>query len=756
MGRKIISFVLCGILLSASITVDSRAKEAGTIPLMADPALMTKDESLEEGLESAIMAVKAKIKIPKEYSEFNYYYYGSSAASDIYWSLNWASPKDYSYIEVSLDKDYNFVYYSNYDGASRTKGIPSYLKRELKDEAEDFIRQIAPDIYPNLDFVEANYNGIYSNTYSYHFQRKENNVIFPDNTVTVRVDAETGKIKSASIEWLRNAKIPPANTKLSKEEAAILIGQNLNMNLTYKINYFHTYNKGKNELVKKAFLVYEPDIGYISIDANSGEVYLNRSQWVEKTSDDMKADTAVKESQEEAKDAGAMLTEEEISKIRELESLISKEKAIEIVTTNPYLYIDENLLTYSVTLNKSYTANDKDNSYVWNIILRDEKPIDYSKDQDHFRAYANATVDAKTGKILSFKANLRSNYDSQTGTWNPIEVKYDRKYGQDVFEKFLNDQVKKYFTMTKLVDQRYDYVAYYKEGNVPVYGGYSYQYNRYNEGVEFPYNGINGAVDGVTGKIYYYNINWDHDIIFESPKNAMTPKEAFDHYISKDGFDLLYEINIINQYDPNYKSNNPYYDYSDIYSVSYEIRLVYRPDIYPTYICPFTGKQLNASGEVYKETEPYLYKDIADIPINYEILLLADMNIGFEGDNFNPDSAITEGEMHLLLEELGYWTSDRDLVSESKKLITKEMAAYDLIKRLGLEKVAKIKGIYKTGYSDEDDISPDYLGAVALAKGLNLFPAQDDNKFNPKDYIRRREAVSLILNLIKAERDNIY
>ncbi len=261
-------------------------------------------------------------------------------------------------------------------------------------------------------------------------------------------------------------------------------------------------------------------------------------------------------------------------------------------------------------------------------------------------------------------------------------------------------------------------------------------------------------MDGVTGKIYNYNVNWDDDIIFESPKNAMTAKEAFNHYISKDGYNLLYEINIINQYDPNYKSKDRYYDYSEVYSAAYEVRLVYRPDINPAYISPFTGEQLNYSGEVYKDAKPYVYNDITDTKENRDILLLSDMNIGFDGGSFSPDKLITEGEISMLIEKLGYWYDESEAAKESTKLITREEMAYSFIKRLGLEKIAKIKGIYTTGYADESTINQNYLGAVALAKGLKLFPTQEGDYFNPRNNISRREAVTLLLNFVKASNEN--
>lgn len=783
MIKKVISLLLCFVLIASSASVhnvfakvESDEKSVmkitedmtGTNRLMEEVAIadypsmnnaapVSNDKALEKELEEAIKAVKSKITIPKDYSEFDYYYQGSNSYAGIYWNLSWRTPKDYSSIEVSLDKDYNFVNYSNYNRNKTNRSIPSYLKDELQDDAKAFIRKIAPDIYNNLHFKEANYDGIYNNSYSYFYQRKEKNVIFPDNAVTVRVDAETGEIVSASINWLYEAKIPPSSVKLTKDDAAKIIGENLNMKLTYKMNYYSIYENGQNKNTKKAFLVYEPDKGYISVDANTGEVYLTRTEWVELTSNE-EMDATKADDMAVAGEAGAgMLTEEEIAKIRELEKLITKDKAIEIITSNPHLYIEDSLITYTANLNKSYSSSDEDGSYVWNISLRDNRPIDYNSDKDYHRAYASATVDAKTGKILSFNANIKNNYDRNTGKWNPVKIKYDREYGKEVLEKFLKTQVKSRFTNSKLVEERDDYIAYYKEENVPIYGGYSYRYNRFNEGVEFVYNGINGSVDGVTGKIYNYRSNWDDDIVFESPKNAMSPQDAFLHYIIKDGYNLLYEINVINQYDPNYKSKDRYYDYLEAYSVAYEIRLVYRPDISPTYISPFTGEQLDYSGEVYKGKEPYAYKDIIDSEENRSILLLADMNIGFEGEYFNPDKSVTEEEFNQLLEKLiGYWRTDSENTKDPTKLITREELAYKFIEIYGIEKIANISGIYTTGYSDEDNIASEYIGAVALAKGLGLFSNNDSNEFNPKNNISRRDAVQLLLNFIKVSKDNYF
>jgi hypothetical protein len=223
-----------------------------------------------------------------------------------------------------------------------------------------------------------------------------------------------------------------------------------------------------------------------------------------------------------------------------------------------------------------------------------------------------------------------------------------------------------------------------------------------------------------------------------------------DKYLSKDGYGLKYEINVINTYD----SKNSIVSNPDAYTTNYEIRLVYRPDIDPSYISPFTGDQVNYNGEVYQGLKPYTYLDVADTDANREILLLSDMNIGFEGNNFSPDKVITRGELNDLLEKVGYGYAAEETVNKDQP-ITREEVAQSFISKLGLAKVAAISGIYQTGFADDYNISKDYYGAVALAKGLGLMQADSSNNFNPKSNVTRAEAVHLILSFIGVQQNGI-
>ncbi|NLP35137.1 MAG: hypothetical protein GX359_08095 [Clostridiales bacterium] len=753
--KRFIAFTMASAMLTSTASLGSLPSTrdqavVDAIPISAEitPTAINAKEPTKDALESAIKAIKAKVTIPKEYSEFDYYFYHTVSYDEYQWSLTWRNPNSSSFIEVVADQDNHIIHYRKYDYSEDRNSIPKYLKKELLGTAEQFLKKIAPEVALKSTYKDATYEGIYSGNYIYHFERKENGIDFPDNTVRIGVNSVTGDVELASIEWLYDAKVPSSKGTITKEEATKLIKDNMSMKLVYRSNYNRIFIDDGGKQKKEAYLVYEPTENYIAIDTKTGEVYLSRVEWQDENSraEDQKTD-GKESSADMAVGASNMLTEEEVKKLEELKNLISKEDAIKKVTSNKYLYLDKNLEVRSATLNKSYYNNE--DSYVWNISLNDPRAIDYEKETDHYRAYASAQVDAKTGKIVSFYSSMNNYYDEASGKWNEVKIKYDKEQAREVLEKFLKAENSNRFNKSKLASESNDFVAYYKN-DVPVYAGYRYNYNRINEGIEYPYNSIYGSVDGISGKIYSYGYYWDEDIVFESPKGVISAEKAMDHYLSKDGYGLKYEINTVNTnhsrlvggYQPSYTSQN-------------QIRLVYRPDVSPAFISPFTGEQLNYNGEVYKGAKPYVYKDVSETAENREILLLADMNIGFEGDYFYPEKDITIGEINSLLSGVGYGRQV-NITNDDQKLITKEELAMNLIRELGLEKVANLSRIFQTGYADEHAINEKYLGAVALSKGLGIMEAEAGNMFNPKENVSRGEAVHYILKFLEVRREGVY
>ncbi|MGB8453520.1 MAG: YcdB/YcdC domain-containing protein [Anaerocolumna sp.] len=747
--KKFLPLVLVGCMLTTGLpaavyAADNTADSAVSIdiPVTGDSVVTgnSGQEPKAEDLERIIKTVKAKITIPEELAKFDYYFNSDNNGTGASWNLNWYTEDNSKRITIQSDQDGNIVrYYS--DNNNSGNYVPKYFKADLKAAADKFIKKVAADISGKAEYAGATSEGAYSGQYNYQYQRVENGIPMPDNTITVGVNYETGKVTSYSSNWLYNVNIPSADTKITKEDAAEKIGKTVTMKLSYQ-NAYTTDKDGKTEI--KAFLVYSPDNSYAAVDAKTGEVYTTQNEWIERDGATVYGD----EKSDSVSDSG--LTQQEVTKIDEIKGLISKEAAIKAITENKSLLLDDNLKSISASLYKknNYSADDKDSKYVWSINLSDPREIK-NEGSDTYRAYANASVDAKTGNIISFNSSIKDYYNMSKQEWESVKVKYNMEQGQKTLEDFLKIQIPDKFKNSVLSDHKESYVISYDNGK-EVYGGYYYNYNRVNAGVEYPYNGINGAVDGVTGKIYSFSYNWNDNITFEAPKNIISADDAFDSYIANKGYHLVYEINNIHSYE----SAGQKIVSTGSYSVDSEVRLVYRTDISPATISPFTGKQLDYDGEEYVEPEDmYKYNDLNNTTSERNIRLLSEIGIGFKGSEFKPDKAITTKEITDFLNQAGiYYNNNKYKLSNDDSAITRLEASEFTVQILGYDSVAKLRNIYNTNFKDQSQISSEYLGYTALAQGLNLITSNNNNEFRPNDKLTRAEAADMIIAMLNVEK----
>lgn len=759
--RKIASVVLASCLVvnlvpfhyvlaqgsDTKTAVATSSNEVSTIAAIDIPAtgeMVVTGNSAEansKDLEQIIKVVKSKITVPAALSEFDYYYNSNSYDLNPVWYLNWTSKDGNDQINVQSDKSGNIISY-NYN-QEKKRQAPKFLKSELKSKADAFMKKVASNIVSKVKYQEAAADSFGGGMYVYSYVRVENGIPMPDNTISVGVDFNTGEVKSYSSSWLYDITIPSADTKLTKAQAKDKIGKKITMNLTYQ-NAYTTEADGTTKI--KAFLVYTPDSNYIAVDAKTGEVYTSQNEWVINTESAAANDTATG-----SKSDGG-LTQQEITKLEEMKNLISKDKAIKIITDNKSLLLDKNLNAISAKLYKRSDYNTFGSGktgttrYVWSISMNDTREVKENS-KDNYRAYATGEVDAVTGKILGFHASVKSYYDVNSKEWKNVKIAYTMEQGRKTLETFLNAQIPDLFNKSVFTDNSESYVIAYID-NKEVYGGYNYNYDRVNEDIVYPYNGISGSVDGVTGKIYSYNFNWNDNVTFESPKNAMSPENAFNSYISNDGYHLVYEINNIH----NIKNAGITNISTDSYSVKPEVRLVYRTDINPYFISPFTGKVLNYDGTVYdKNANNYSYSDVNGLLSARNILMLADLGIGFKGGAFNPNQTITMEELTSFLEKAGfYFDNDKLKINENAAFITRLDASKLALKVLGYENVAAIKGIYNIDFKDKSEIAQNDLGYVAIAWGLDLLKTNNSNEFKPVDRLTRENAADLIIGMLNS------
>lgn len=729
----------------AGMTASCIALSSFAVPAMAEVRTVndTNESSLlssSDLLQKAIFNVKSKINIPEELTEFSYRYVENNYKVKPYWNLTWRD-KDYiKNINVNCDNDGNIFYYNFYD-SNAEKGGPKFLKEELLDNAKEEIRRLASNISEHLVFDKAVFNGVYNGTYTYNFIRVENGIKMPDNNVSITLKYDTGLVTGFSANWEYNVEVPSNETKITKDEAKLKIGEDVEMSLEYR----NKTEEIDGRKVTKAYLVYVPNKTYLAVDAKTGKVYDTHDEFYSMNEySDNKLMMGANGSKDEAM-AGVSFSEQELKKIEEMKDLISKDDAVKIITGEKSFYINENAKAVNANLNITYDyLNNEEKGYVWEISISDPRDVDYQA-KNTYRAYINARVDAKTGKILSFRSNMPGYYDKESEEWKNVNVKYSNEDCREVLEKFIKKTEPDKFKDTKISNNGGNGYLLKVVDNKNVYGGYSYSYNRYNEGIEYGYNSINGAVDGVTGKIYSYSTSWTDDVVFESPKTAISKEEAYNAYVNNEGFELAYEINNKHYIEDN-KDVSEYYDYKDLYLLEKEVRLVYRTDINPAIISPFTGKQLDYNGEVYEDKDEKHYNDILGFWAERDIKLITDLNVTFEGESFMPSKMISEEEFLDMLNKLGFYRNNDE---DAKSSLTRVDAIKIIIDSLGLSKVAELKDIYNVDFNDVSLISKDDIGYVALARGLGIISGDNLGNVNPDNNVTRVEAVIMALNLVK-------
>ncbi len=750
--KKLLSLILCFTMLLTAVVFPASAAKT--------------NEPTTEELEAVIKTVRPKINVPEDYTEFAWHYSAPSYYSRASWNLSWNS-KDYNgHVSISCDNEGNITSYDYYSSnTDRTATLPEKSPEELLGTVEAFLKKTVPFTDGKLVLSNARVNSLRNHSYIYTFERTENGIIVPDNTVSVTLDYTTSTVTSLNCRFDIDASFEKKENLITAEKAKEILGTEQKMILSYKLK---TEWDDENGTIKarKAYLVYSPEISYISVDAVTGEIYTERNTWDVKETfgaiaggaqNSTMKDMVTEESADS--DAGYRLSESELAQLEVLEGLITRDEAVKAVTSNNKLYINEKATAINANLRKNYVYGEKtqEQNYIWEI--------SFSNPSDEKYGYYDtmyATVDAKTGELLSFSAELPNYYYYQETETDIPELKYTSDEAKVFAEDFLKIESADKFDSVQYSDApsyavpiNYLEKATGVEGEMisePVYRSATFRYVRVNEGVEFTYNNIYAQVDLVTGKITSFSENWYDDVEFESPKDAITPEQALASLYSYDGFGLNYEINsnyTYNKYLVN-ENNGEYVDYDELYEKALVTRLVYScyaPGT--TLIGALSGKMINYSGEEYVEDSAYTYSDIEGHWAEEIIKKFAYANIGFEGGKFLPDADITAEEFANILSACAIYGYSNNFDAEANSLTRTEAVKY-IINYLGYEKVAALENVFITDFADNTDLLSEDVGYIAIARGFGIVEG-DGNTFRPYDNLTRAEALQLCLKVLTSK-----
>jgi len=694
----------------------------------------------DEGLEKAIKSIKQYFTIPDSFTEFNY---GINSIGDRkIWQLNWNSKDGDDYIGASVDSNGDIISYIFYDNTnySSSRKLPKINRQEAKAKAEEIIEKINPGILDNLKLVNSyTFQGVLNEeVYYFNYIRTYNGIPFPQNNICIGIYCNTGEIRQYTKQWNDDAVFPSSEKALSIEEAQKAYIKNLGLRLTY----YSRYNEDKTEVYAAYTPIFDSDY---YIDAITGEkVYLRYSY---NGAEELGYSGALKDAAA-ARGESIVLSPQEIEAINEISKLLTQEEAEKKVREIKLFELDENYIVNSADLGASWISK---NDLVWNLYFEKETS-EVNKEYD----YLYVTVDAKTGEIRSFSRPYSYIADK--------EPKFDSNTSRIEVEKVIKELQPEKFAQTEYQEPDDDRI--YNENEKPKTYGFSYI--RKVNGILFPENNISATFDAVNGKIIDFYTRWSEPD-FPSVENAIPLSEIYEKLFTEIGLNLQYRI------DNNVEDNSDeLVDIIPTYNKNVKLRLIYAFDEgKPIRFDAFSGEILDYDGKPYTENKIQEYTDISGHYAEEVIKLLAENGVALEGPELRPNEEIKQKDFLLLISQIldrGYrfygktaLKSDKEveelytmliregIVKQEEKnpeaLLTREESVKFIIRVLKYDKVAELKDIFNCTFKDKDEISPDLIGYVVIAKGLNIVSG-DGEYFRPKNKLTRADAILIIYNYL--------
>ncbi len=653
--------------------------------------------------------------------------------------LNWSGAVDSEEnISVTIGSDGTLYTYSNNNKRELNK-IPAATKANALDAAYAFVLKADPAYADCITKERATIEYSSYSGYSVMFQRVYNGYIVSDNTINVNVSGTGTVTEFNAMSMARGVVTPGESSPLITEDAArAALKTALPLELVYKAfyNYDRVYSKiAPYKYTAEIKLVYRLPGNYSKtvIDAVTGKPveleyaaydggYMRADNAADKT---MAAGAAMPE---------AKLTEAERKAVELQKGFLTAEQITEKLRAVAAFGLNT---TYKLQKSNLYSSESPFTGatiYFWQL--------SYKSGSDDNAVYAYATVNAKTGEIISFSNNNSSEYKPAS------KFKYNEEESKSTAEKLLKelygDKFAAYSYTDNIAVRPLDIAVTPDE---PI-SSYTFNYVRHVNGVEFDTDTISVTVNPDTLAVYSMNFGYT-DTTFPSVDGAIGADGAADKYVAITGMAPYYlasseikdgKLTLPGTvYSPDKKQLTPVFGYN-----------------FNCFIDAKSGAPLGYNGKPaeYKPAKYYDgsagYTDLADSKFADAIKILSDMDvITINGTSFEPAKAITAGELRDMLQHAGcYYSSDDDKIDD-KATVAMEDALYNVICALGYSEIASLDAIFKYPFDDAAGVSKERVGAFAIANGLGLLKViADNNPINPTARLSRGEAAQLVYNLL--------
>lgn len=587
------------------------------------------------------------------------------------WNLNWRSTQDDSQW-LNAEVDQDGHIYSYTHYIMRNQeGLAQLRRASAQANSDSFLRQVLPDAY--AEFVLTDDVSGSSNEFRFTYQQMRDGVPIKDALAYIAVNKYDGTVSS----YYLGRGVALHGETFPQKSGVLSLSQAqeaLEKEIGVELIYRSVYDYKTKETT--IFPMYRLTDENKVIDAKSGKA-LTLSQQINEFAT---MDSGAGARNDVAK--SAELSPEELKAVEHLSSLITKETADSAVRA----LIGNDLNGY--VLNSASLNKDRQNRYQWRL--------NYKNGDDQ---YAYAAVDAQSRQVLSY-----SNYDAANEETSAID---GTKIAQDFLAKAAPQQLKE----CQLLESDSEKQTYFA-------------YQRIVNGIAFIDNGITISIDS-KGKIISYNLNWLFDGDFPSVNDVKTPAQAIAQMSDIAQYQLFYV---------NDKTPLLVYDFADDASV---------------YLNPFTLERINWRGESYTAVNIPAYQWQSSHRFIEYAEKLRENGIYLNESQLAPEAPMTQKQLLTLLYRARYpydtATEEQiydnlinwQLITKSEKapeaLLSRQDGAKYLIRFLGYDKLAQKSQLFNYPYSDTAAESE--RGYLALAGGLGLLMADENNHLNPESQL---------------------
>ncbi|WP_027408957.1 YcdB/YcdC domain-containing protein [Anoxybacteroides tepidamans] len=683
-------------------------------------------EGVNISKEEALEIAKKAVKVDKDYK-----FQGISFSNDWYgnkpvWQVSWyKEDRGYHDISVTINaKTGKVVNMHIYHEKNDNTSFPPKVSYE---QAVDIAKKYIETMYPGklkeavMDEQLKKQQGRlpYGNRkfYAVRFYQVVNSVPYYENNIMVTINGN-GEIQTFEYNWNDEVTFEKNEKVISEDQVKKLLQDRIQLELRYQLDS-SANAKPKLMYVPKSNM-YQYYYGNINmtIDAHTGNFIDVYGKPVELSSSG------------EEKPLSNQATP---LPVRNKE--LTQKEAYEIV--QQALPLPKNLVLNSANY------EERNETPVWFFTWRS---------QDDGYSFLNATVNAKTGEIISFDddsiyrdlesgKNVQINYTKEQAL--QIASDFARKIAADKADRLYAAPPQEIRYGKAAKPQFYEIYFYRKENGIPVQG-----------------QGMTVTVSAETGKIVRFYTEW-RNVSFPVPNQVVSLEKAKEIYLNDTKFALSYFTTVAQNES---KSN--------------EAILVYQP--VPTwtekYLDAIDGKWKDAAtGKVIDDQS--VATDIKGHKQEQALQAMIDYNIyDVENGKVYPDKIVTKGEfVEILMRavgDYGTWYNEnapapfKDVKKEAdyypylqravdrkwikmdrdefqpNSQVTREFVAVTLVRALGYDKLASQNGLFPVTFKDANKIH--YKGYVGLISKLKIMPGTKSGEFQPASPLTRADMAVII------------